>query len=96
MPIEYQLSKYEKSLLELAKEQEKLVGFDGKYSLPDKQRVQLDMFHEGEKAMLLKIFKVLDLSAEKKKELIWNIWSEKNPDSVQEVSKELENLRFLK
>ncbi len=96
MPIEYQLTKYEKSLLKLAEDEEKLIGFDGKYTLPDKQRIQLDMFHEGEKAMLLKVMKVLDFSPQKKKELIWNIWSEGNPDSVEEVSKELENLRFLK
>ena len=59
LQVNEKIDDIEKGLKELAKEQEKLVGFDGKYSLPDKQRVQLDMFHEGEKAMLLKIFKVL-------------------------------------
>lgn len=96
MPCEYQLTEFEKSLFDMAQTNEGYVGFDGKYTLPTKQRIWTDVFHEGEKSMLLKVLKVLPISQEEKTELFWKVWQQQNPKSVNDLEEELNKFKFNK
>ena len=94
MPFEHTISSWDESVFKYAEQRKKAVGFDGMFSIPNDNRVMLELTQLGERVMLMKVFGHLGLSGKEAKSFMFEMMKQKHPSSVEEVDKFFAELTF--
>lgn len=93
MPCEYHIDPLEESILEASAASKKMLGCDGRFSMPAEQRVLLEAKEIGGQVMLMRIIKHLQLDRQAARSLYFGLISEPEPQSVAEVQKFYQDLQ---